>query len=252
MSKLLLALLRRFLTLGAGEEGEEETAQEAADEGTGDDSLDDMLDSIEPTAKEAAPEPKRNREAELQADLDRERQARRDLETRLAPARSAADPDADREERELADAEKAGWTADQIYWMKRQHATARSARAAERTSQNALSEARDISDKTAFDRLEQTKPATFKRYADRVEAEYQKARAAGNNVPRTVILKLMIGDDVMNGKVKSKSKSAPAAEGTGRVVDRGRTPGARSDVNGKNQRISDRDARRERLRNMNI
>lgn len=253
MSKLLLALLRRFLTLGA--EGEDEDEGSVLDqEGTGDEGLDEMLDAVEPT--EAAKKPQENpdvKEARTRAeraeqDLERERSRTRELEARQ-PRATTVDPDTERENQELAVAKAAGWTQDQLSWIERQHQSARVAREANRNSQSALAEARDLSDKTAFDRLEATQPKLYKAYADRVEKEYANWRAKGQTVPRTVILKVMLGDDIMSGKVKSKTKSAPAAESTGTKVDRGRTPGARSDVNGKGGRTSDSEKRRERLRN---
>lgn len=247
---LLLALLRRFLTLGAGED-----ADDAADDPP-DTSIDDLIDDADEPSKEAATEEKpdkpapRNRERELEADLERERARSRDLEERYAPRqRAAADPDAESDAKQLADAEKAGWSQDQIYWLRAQQKTAAQAREANRNSQSALSEARSIADKTSFERLQTTKPGVYKRYADRVEKMYAEQMQNGRPVNRDVILKLLIGDDALKGEIKPKTKAAPDS---GTKVDRGRAPGVRSDVNGKGGGKNERDARRERLRNQHI
>jgi hypothetical protein len=56
-------------------------------------------------------------------------------------------------------------------------------------------------------------------------------RSRGQNAPRLAVLRLLIGDDIMNGKVKKSSKPASGAPPAPRV-ERGRTPGVRSDVRG--------------------
>lgn len=252
MSKLLLALLRRFLTLGAGEDAADDPPED------GGDALDDLIDDADDPAKEAStddppekPAPPSKRERELEQDLERERTRTRELETRYAPpARSAADPEADREQAEIDAARKSGnWNEESIKWLERQHTVARSARAAERNSQSALAEARDISDKTRFDQMAVTKPGLHKKFSADVERMYAEQKSRGTPVSREVIFDLLIGRAVRTGDVKTKTKAAPAG---GNKVDRGRTPGVRSDVNGKGGGKNEREARRERLRNMNI
>lgn len=266
MSKLLLAMLRRFLTLGVAEDddstGDSETGGGAdATAGTGDDTLDEMLDEIEPgdakPAKAAAAddeETPRERAARERAEAAERRAA--DAESRSRqPARAATDPDDERDAEELRQYKAAGWTPEQLSWVERQHKATRSARMAERTSNSALQEAREISDKTTFDRLEATKPGTYKKYADRVERAISDAKAAGQTPPpRLVVLRLMIGDDWMSGKFKTTAaKGKPAAAGTpaGKIA-RGNMPGARTDVNGKDKAKSESQARIERLRTRTI
>lgn len=258
MSKLLLAMLRRFLTLGV--EGDEDGGADPGgaqasgndDTGTGDEGLDDMLDAIEPDkpAKKQEPTAADERALRLAAEARADAAERRANEYRPAPAR-ASDPAEDAAAKELADARAAGWDAGQIAWLTRQQDAARSGRNAERTANTALQEAREISDKTQFDRLEASKPGIYKKYAGRVEKAVADAKAAGQPVPpRSVILRLMVGDDLMNGNIKAKAKptEAPATN----KVDRGRAPGARTDVSSKNQATTEREKRKERLRGVQI
>ncbi len=71
-------------------------------------------------------------------------------------------------------------------------------------------------------------------------------RAKGQTpVPRIAILRFLIGDDIMNGKVKPKGKSAPVARGTSGVI--------RSDVRGKGgNAMSEHEKRKARLQNVRI
>lgn len=260
MSKLLLAMLRRFLTLGV--EGDDDDAPTGSaedanvhDEGTGDEGLDDMLDAIEPEpkpAKRIEPTAAEERAMRIAAEQRAEAAERRASEYRPAKPSPATDPETEREDAQLAAARAAGQTAEQLSWLEWQVAQNRRARTTERTANGALQEARDISDKTNFDRLETTKPGIYKKYADRVEKAYADEKAQGRTVPRSVILRLMVGDDLMNGKIKAKAK--PAAEGAAAPgkVDRGRMPSARTDVNGKTVATNERDKRRERLRGVQI
>lgn len=94
----------------------------------------------------------------------------------------------------------------------------------------AMAQVQDMSDKSRFDALAVSKPVIHKRYADRVEAELNKMRKTGQNAPREAILRFLIGNDALEGKLSTK-KSTGARKTGG--VDRGRTPGARTDVQAK-------------------
>jgi len=117
-----------------------------------------------------------------------------------------------------------------------------------RKSGMALFQAQDISDRTAFNQLAVTKPAIHKRYAERVEAEVTRMRAAGQNAPREAVLRYLIGNDAMEGKLSAK-KAAKAADTS--TIDRGRSPGARSDVAARG-RMTESQKREKRLEGVQI
>jgi hypothetical protein len=259
--KLLLA----FLYLGIEGEGDDKPNGDAAgagDDTTGDDDLDlggddDAAGSADAGAAgddEGKKEGKSEAEtaAERRARLAEEALADERAQRRAEQQRTATPPkdtDYEREEATLAQARAdPNTTQESVRWLQWQIDANRNMRANTRTSQAALAESRDIADKTEFGRLEITKPAVYKRYAERVEKAVQDMRANGQTASRSVILKLMIGDDIMSGKVKPKAPKAKTAEGT---VDRGRVPGVRSDVSGR-QRMNDRDKLRSRLKDQLI
>lgn len=255
MSRLLRKLLSRFLTLGVGGEddnagdpgsapaaGDTEGATGGADEsqagqsaaGAGEDSFDDLLDLEDPAP--SAPDPK----AAAVAATARAERAERALADTVANRGAAApqalpgvDPELARDEAQLQAARAApGATPDSIAWAEWQIRSNRAMRESRRDSQQALAEAREIADKTSFDRLELTKPKLFKAYADRVEKTVAELRSKGQAVPpRAALLRFFLGDDMVNGKIKQRpAKAAADAQAPQQRVDRGRLPGARSDV----------------------
>jgi hypothetical protein len=117
-------------------------------------------------------------------------------------------------------------------------------RDAQRQSQQALFQAQDISDRTRFEAKIASDPRRAK-YADRVEEAIRSERAAGRNAEREAVYFYMLGKDIAEGKLKPKAKAAPA-------VPRGKSPGVRSDVQGRGRPSSDRDKLRSRLENQNI
>jgi hypothetical protein len=253
-----LELLRRFLVLAI--DGEEEgTEGEAAapppeEAGTGDAALDDLIDAVETPGK-AAPagddnpivKEARERADRLERELEQERAARR-AQPAVAPV-PTVDTEYEREEQQLAAARRDGADEGTLRWLQWQIDSNRKIRATERNSQQALSRAEDLADRTAFEKLEITKPGVYKKYAERVEKEVTEGRFKGS--PRLGVLRLLIGDDILSGKIKPKTKSAPAAGAPAATVDRGRTPGVRTDVRpGKGN--SEREKRRARLENQLI
>ncbi len=263
MTRLWLLLLA-FLCLGAteGEGGESESAaggEEAGASGGDEETLDDLIalaegagdestEGAEQPTEGAALKEARRRNQEIQNQLDAERSARTAAEARAAPPQRQVDPDYEREEQELAAARTAGQSQEQLNWLAWKIDGNRKIRQAQQASFGALAEARDLQDRTAFERLEITNPKFYKRYATRVEAAMNEMRARGQNAPRLAVLRLLIGDDVVNGNVKASKKTPAAATGG---VDRGRTPNARGDVGAKGK-LSEHQKRTARLENQRI
>jgi hypothetical protein len=245
MNRLLRFLL---LAVGPGEEDPNTPPPEPTgvdDSGsTGDEAFDDLLDLAEdgggtppPAGNEenaAVNEAKRRAES-AERDLANERRMRQEAESRIPAPQPRGDPDFESEERELntlaQQVNRGDATQEQYAWRKWQIDSNRNIRATQRNSQSALMSAQDLADKSAFDRLEITKPKVYKAYAERVEQAMMEMHRRGQNAPRLAVLRLLIGDDIMNGKVKKSTKAAASAQPAARV-DRGRTPGVRSDVRG--------------------
>ena len=254
----LLAWLRAFFFLGiTGDEppademppaegGDDETPpgdetppdDELSLEGAGDDETPPDDDDGTAAAAEAA---KALRTAE-------EKAAR--LEAELAAARgSRAAPMPTEESRILADEEtrlRDPKTTELERWQINSNRTLRENK---RASGMALFQAQDIADRTAFNQLAVTKPAIHKRYAERVEAEITKMRANNQNAPREAVLRYLIGNDAMEGKLSSKKGGSKAADTN--TIDRGRSPGARSDVASKG-RMTEAQKREKRLEGVQI
>lgn len=124
----------------------------------------------------------------------------------------------------------------------------RSLRAQARTANQALMESREIADKADFDRFAASKPGMAKKYAARVESKLAEIRSQGGNLARKVVLKMLIGDDIVEGNVKTTKRAAPADAGGGKSVNRGKPAGARSDVRARGGQ-TEQDKRRARLEN---
>ncbi len=200
----LLALLLRFLTLGIeGEDDQVDPPVEAAetpDAGTttGDDTLDDLIESVEPTpqAKPSDDSAAATRRAE-----NAERALAEERASRPAP-RAGSDPDYEREEAQLAQERTAGASQERLSWLQWQIDSNRKMRSSERKSESALQQAREIADKADFDRLEITKPKVYKAYAGRIEKTISDMRSRGEVIPpRAMLLRVFLGDDIMNGKI---------------------------------------------------
>ena len=111
----------------------------------------------------------------------------------------------------------------------------------------ALAQAQDLSDKTAFDSKAAQNPR-MQKYAERVEQELQKMRTNGQSAPRQAIYLFLLGQDIDAGNFKpaksAKSGALPASA-------RGRTTGAKSDVDRKGAK-SEAQKREARLLNVQI
>ncbi len=203
-------------------------------------------------APEDEPEPR----VEPKEELEAERRARKSEQER-----------ADRFEREAADLrarnqrpsvdeefekEEARLKASDITPLEKWQIDAnRSLRAGRTAAQAALAQAQDVRDQTAFNQLAITEPALHKRYSVKVEQELSNARRQGYNPNREAIYNQLIAKDMRDGKFKRKD-AASAAGAAKSSVQRGKTPGARSDVSGKAGTMSNRDRLAKKLDGVNI
>ena len=258
MNALLSKLLSRFgfLTLRA-EDGDEEAEEpddvaiDHSEEDTGEDTdveaAGPVDDDEEQETKDAPPRMSRaqrtivetkaklkateERMAKLEEEFQRNRPVQPDQEQQLYQ----------HEEQRL----RAQDLSDQERW---QIEANRTLRASQRQSQQALAQANDMADRTSF----QTKAignATMQKYADRVEKELEKMRAKGQSAPRLALYHYMLGQDIDSGKFKAKTTTT----GPKKLPEsaRGRTTGARSDVQAKSGK-TDHQKRMARLANIQI
>lgn len=247
-------LLRRYLTLAI--EGEDPPT----DPDPPDDDLSTLEDVIEAEPGEGATtddadltkkyELARKEADDAKKEVERERTLRVRAEANRTPspaAKPATDPDYEREEEQLRQA-KASGDQNVINWAEFQVRTARDTRAARSEAAAARFEARDASDRSSFEKLEITQPKYYKLYAERVEQIVNDFKSKGQTpAPRRMIMRYLLGEDADNGKFTRKAKPA----GEPKTVDRGKMPGARTDVRSKGG-ASEREKRRARLENVNI
>lgn len=255
----------------AGDSGDGEGDAGGAGEGEGaapGDDLDSLLDLVETPGTGGRPASESGREnaevREARERAQRETEARIRAEAERDLLRRGNQPGADDEARRLFDQEETILrdpnATDVERWQVRSNRTLRAntkaATDATNAANRALMEAADGRDRTQFDRLATTKPKVHKLYESRVEDELQKMRGRGENAPRMAILQFLIGKDVIEGKVRSKPARKAAAAGAGNEeqntgVDRGKSPGARSDVSAK-ARQTERQKREKRLEGVRI
>lgn len=213
-----------------------------------DQTLDDVLNlddqDPEPKVEEPDDEPPelktaKQRAKDAEAERDREREARIRAEERArvvtpAPAQTV-DPDYDREEQQLRELKSSGATPEALYWAQFRIDTERRARATDRKLSQVAIDSQDAADRLAFRHFESAKPNLYKRYGERVEKLAGEYRAKGQVVPREAILKMLVGDDMVNGTIKPTAKR-PATTGPDGKVIRGQPQQVRSDVQGKGGR----------------
>lgn len=241
MNKILKKLLA---LLYPGIDGETDDAPPADDPDTpdpdlaDDDDLPDMDDDPAPAARTSSRRSDADdRLARLEAEVERRGRLATEAESRRAPT---VDPQWQRDEERLRNPE----TSELERWQIQAN---REVVAARRESQLALQEARDMADRTRFESKLNSDPRRAK-YAERVETEIQKARAAGNmQASREDAYYWMLGKDIADGKLKAKPKASGAPN-----VNRGKPAGVRSDVQGRGRPQSDREKRAARLAEMNI
>lgn len=250
----LLGIVEGEADAGAADAGADAGADKGADADAGADTdpaddldLDAGADDADP-GKDKGAKPREDAAAERKQLADRNAQ----LERELADARRGSQQrQTSEEERLRAEEDKRLADKDATDLERWQINANRELRAGRSQSQAALMQAQDLADSTKFGNLAITKPGIHKRYAERVETELQKMRANGQNAPREAILRFLIGNDAMEGKLGAKKK--PAADPVARVSDdkRGKTPGARSDVSAKTKQ-TEHQKRMARLENQII
>jgi len=140
---------------------------------------------------------------------------------------------------------------DATDWQKYAVTSARNARQAEQSSKMALREARDINDKAEFASLASTQPKTYAAYKDKVEDTLKQMRAKGQDAPRKELFAYLVGQDMINGRLKTSTAKSSAAKTGG--VNRGKTPGVRSDVSTRDSgKLTEAEKRAKRLENVRI
>jgi hypothetical protein len=220
---------------GPEEATEEGEAPESEDEGQQD-------EAPEQQEEEAAPRPMSKAQKEIIKLRERSQKAEEDLkkaqEELRRPAAALVRPD-----KEIWEEEEAALKNPDIQpWQRYAIHAARSGRQAEQKVLEIQRQTYDLTDRSDFDKLRTEKPRVYEKYKDRVEERLKFIRSKGNDVPRRVICQLLLGEDMLSGKLKP-AKSPP--------VNRGRTPGARSDV-GRPEKLSDADALAKRLEGVRI
>lgn len=217
------------------------------------DDLDSLLEEVDPPADEPTPPAGRENEAIRAARerAQRAEEARIRAEATLEAERRMRAPAADTDEQRLFEQEEARLRDPEVPEVEKwQIKSNRTLRANTRAANQALTTAADMRDRSDFDRLAVTNPKVHKLYADKVEKALSDMRSKGQDAPRLALLRFMIGNDVMEGKLKSATKPKMAAAQAS-TVNRGRTPGARSDVAARGKQTESQ-ARRARLENVNI
>ena len=135
-----------------------------------------------------------------------------------APSAAPVDTDFQREEDRLRDPNLDPMERWQIQ-------SNRTLRQSQQLAAQALAQAQDLNDRTAFEAKIASDPHRA-RYRERVESAVADERRQGRNASREAVYYYMLGKDIADGKLKPKAKTkSPAAD-----VPRGRTPGVRSTV----------------------
>ena len=230
----------------------EETQDEPAEET--EETQDEPAEETEETTEDPEPKPLTRYQRDMQAARSRAQDAERQLATARAELEAArrqpASPAQPSEEQRIWQQEEEVLRNPEANdWQKYAINANRAAREARSISQNTLFTAQDMTDKAAFSQLQASKPKLFAAYKDRVETMLTELRSRGNNAPRENLLAILVGKDMLDGKLKSsevkstKSGSAPRAT----------TPGARSDVSSSGGgRLSEAEKRERRLENIRI
>lgn len=241
----LLALLVLFLRPAVAGEGGDSTA----DAGTGDSSgdaggddagdagdVDDQQDLNADDAGDAGDDGEGGDKtaSELEAarrEAKEAKEARERVEQELAQVRRGSVAPSE-EERIRAEEDKRLQSKDATDLEKWQIAANRELRAGRSAAQFALAQAHDVSDRTAFSSVCMSDPLA-KRYESRVEQELAQVRAKGGNASRESIYTYLLGKDMREGKFKKKGAAKTSSQGGAQQtggVNRGKLPGARSDV----------------------
>lgn len=256
MSSLLKFLFKKMqLVLSARlDDDEPDPVEDEVIEDENDDDVDESEEQEEEQEDEPAPKLSRSQAAivklrtEKREAEDKYQKARDELEqARRQPVQKVNSQEDDlrkQEEAILSNPEATDW---QKYAVQ----SARDSRQATRNSNMALREAKDINDKAEFHSLATSQPKTFAAYKDRVETTLKEMRANGNDAPRKELFAYLVGQDMINGKLKTSTAKLSGSK-TG-SVKRGSTPGAKSDVSSSGSgKSSDAEKRAKRLENVRI
>lgn len=242
MNKLLKRLLGLIFP-GIDGEPDDVDPTPVDDPAASDPDIDDLVDPLDddlPDDPPATARPRRtdadDRLAKLEAEVERRGRLAAEAERTRAPV---IDPEFQREEERLRSQD----LSDIERWQINAN---RTLRATQQQAQAALQQAQDMADRARFEAKVNSEPRRAK-YTERVEEEIQRARQRGQQASREDVYYWMLGKDIAEGKLKAKPKAAVAAN-----VPRGKTPGVRSDVQGRGRPQSDHDKRRARLENQNI
>jgi hypothetical protein len=239
----LLELLLLLLRPAAEAPGDSPAEPSAADDPPADEP--EIEGEPSPEEPQPADDPAARLAAELAAEKegrarDRERADRYEREMADARARQAKPAVNEEWEREEAILRDPNSTAEQKWTV----GANRRIRQTEALAQQSYAQSYDMSDKAAFSALCLSDPMA-KRYETRVEEELKRARAAGQNPSREAVYTYMIGNDTREARKKKAAQSAP-------VVNRGKTPGVKSDVSGRGAALTEHQKRVQRLENQQI
>lgn len=247
MISRLLALLLLFLRPAAEAPGGDPPPDDPALD-AGDD--DPVLDDDPPEGDPPADDPAARLAAELATEKterakDKERAERFEREAadlRVRHAKPPTNSEWDEEEAILKDpksTEQQRWTVG----------ANRQLRANTHLAQSSMAQAADVNDRTAFSSV-CIADSLAKKYEKRVEDELVRIRSQGQNASREAIYTFLLGKDMRDGKYRKKSAATTTADT--KTAPRGKTPGVRSDVQGRGASLTEREKRIQRLENVQI
>ena len=228
MNRLLWALLQKVFCRGVDGESEEEVESEETETEEEETETEEESEEETETEEEVVTEKTESRaQKEIRTLRERSQTAENDAKIareELAVARQQTTQNAQPNEAQklFEEEEKALKDPNIEPWQRYAIQGNRNARAAEANSQQALQEARDLKDQAEFERVTAANPKTVERYKDKVE----EIRAKNPNAPRKAVLAMLVGQDMLDGKLKSEPKPTKTVGSAAR----GKLPGARSDT----------------------
>lgn len=251
---LLWRLLAAFFSLSVGDPEPEPTTPEPTAEPTPEptpeptDDDDGTLEAALDT--EETPDPQEARRRERNQELERvaEEAARRAVAPKPQPF-NFEQQQREREDAELEAFRQRGATREQLENKLWEINTNRTLRQSDQKSTEALARAYELNDLSEFRALatDPKQSAYYRAYKDRVEKRLAEERAQGRNINRITLMKYLIGEDRLEGKIKTKA--APKKETSEELprnvtrIERGRSPGtgSRGDVgaSGKQTRLQE-------------
>lgn len=179
--------------------------------------------------------PSERRENELlRESIETSRETRRLLESRLPPSSPAQDPQEANDLEIIRQARESG-DAAQIRGAEWAYNTNKVNRDNAQKANLAVFLAQETADKADFRELATTDPKLYKRFKEKVETKLAELRRGGQSVPRVTLYHYMVGKEISEARANGRMKTVKTKAGSDGVqrADRGRTPGARSDVSGR-------------------